>query len=83
MNNFRPISSCNVMYKYISKVIVSRLKGIFLNVIGPPQTTFISGRKISDAILLTQELMHNYHLVSPIPKCALKINIRKSFNKLN
>jgi len=83
MNNFRLISSCNVMYKCIYKVIVSRLKEIFLNVIGPTQTAFVPCRKISDVILLTRELMHNYHLVSPVPKCALKINIRKAFDMLN
>jgi hypothetical protein len=54
MNNFRLISSCNVMYKSISKVIVSRLKKIFLDVIGPTQTAFVPGRKISDVILLTR-----------------------------
>ena len=35
MNDFRPISCYNMMYKYIYKVIVSRLKGIFPDVIGP------------------------------------------------
>jgi hypothetical protein len=35
MNDFRPISCCNAMNKYISKVIVSRLKEFFSNVISP------------------------------------------------
>jgi hypothetical protein len=35
MNDFRPISCYNMMYKYIYKVIGSRLKGIFPDVIGP------------------------------------------------
>ena len=33
MNDFKLISYCNIMYKYISKVIVNRLKGIFPEVI--------------------------------------------------
>jgi len=35
MNNFRRISCSNVIYKYISKVIVSGLKGMLVDVIGP------------------------------------------------
>jgi hypothetical protein len=40
MNNFRPISCCNMMYKCISKVIMNRSKGIFPEVIGLVQTIF-------------------------------------------
>ena len=41
MNDFRPISYCNVMYKCISKVIVSRLQLILPDVIRPSQTSFL------------------------------------------
>ena len=75
VNDFRPISCCNVIYKYISKVIVSRLNGIFLDVIGVAQTTFVPSGKILNAILLTRELMYNYHLASHIPRCAIKIDV--------
>lgn len=33
MNDFRPISFCNMIYKCISKVIKSRLNEIFLDII--------------------------------------------------
>jgi len=62
---------------------MSRLNGIFLDVIGVSQTTFVLGGKILDAILLTQELIYNYHLVSHIPKCALKIDIKKVFDTVS
>jgi len=53
MNDFRSIPCCNVMYKCIFKVIMNRLKGIFPIIIGPTQTTFVIGRKISNVISLT------------------------------
>lgn len=53
MNDFRSIPCCNVMYKYIFKVIMNGLKGIFPVIIGPTQTAFVLGRKISNVILLT------------------------------
>jgi hypothetical protein len=80
MNDFRPISCCNVMYKCISKVIVNRLKDALVDVIGPSQTTFLPGRNISDAILLTQELMHNAHLHTGPSRCALKVDLKKTFD---
>ena len=80
MNDFRPISCCNVLYKCISKVIVIRLKAALADVIGPSQSAFLSGRNISDAILLTQELMHNAHLNTGPPQCALKVDLRKAFD---
>ncbi|XP_035840389.1 uncharacterized protein LOC118487554 [Helianthus annuus] len=39
-----------------------RIKGILGSLVDINQSAFILGRKISDNILLTQELMHNYHV---------------------
>jgi hypothetical protein len=84
MNDFRSILCCyNVMYKCIFKVIVNKLKGIFPKVIGHAHAIFVPGRKIFDFILLTQELMHNYHLASSMTKCALKIDIKKAFDMIS
>jgi len=80
MNDFRTISCCNVMYKYISKVIMNRLNEIFLKIIGPTQNAFVLRRQIFDAILLTQKLMLDYHLASYMSRCALEIDIKKAFD---
>ncbi|KAJ6889558.1 hypothetical protein NC652_030338 [Populus alba x Populus x berolinensis] len=80
MNDFRPISCCNVLYKCISKIIVSRIKHALDEIIGTSQSAFLPGRNISDAILLTQELMHNNHLSTGPAKCAMKIDLRKAFD---
>jgi len=83
MNDYRPISCCNVMYKCISKIIVGRLKTALTDMISPSQAAFIPGRQISDAILLTQNLMHNYHLNKGPARCALKVDLRKAFDTVS
>lgn len=83
MDDYRPISCCNVMYKCISKVIASRLKIILPDVIGPSQSAFIPGRQISDNILLSQELLHNYHLNTGSARCALKVDLKKAFDTIS
>lgn len=83
MNDYRPISCCNVMYKCISKIIVGRLKAALTDVISPSQSAFIPGRQISDEILFTQNLMHNYHLNKGPVRCALKVDLRKAFDTVS
>ncbi|WP_222185187.1 reverse transcriptase domain-containing protein, partial [Geminicoccus harenae] len=69
-NEFRPIACCNVVYKCISKIIANRLKLCIPDIISPFQSAFVHGRIISDNILLTQEIMHNYHRDVGPPRCA-------------
>ncbi|KAJ7009360.1 hypothetical protein NC653_000125 [Populus alba x Populus x berolinensis] len=83
MDDYRPISCCNVLYKCISKVLVARLKLILPDVISPSQSAFIPGRQISDNILLTQELLHNYHLNKGPARCPLKIDLKKAFDTIS
>lgn len=83
MSDFRPISCCNITYKCIAKIIVSRIKPALASVIGKEQSTFIPGRHISDAILLSQELLHNYHTDKGPAKCAIKIDIKKAFDTIS
>ncbi|GJW78319.1 polypyrimidine tract-binding protein homolog 2 isoform X1 [Tanacetum coccineum] len=44
---------------------------------------FSNGRRISDNILLTQELMHNYHLKRGSPRCAFKVDIQKAYDTVD
>lgn len=83
MDQFRPISCCNTLYKCIAKMLTDRLKGVMNNIISPCQTAFVPGRKIGDNILLAQSLCRDYHLSSGSPRIAIKMDIRKAFDTLN
>ncbi|GJV09459.1 putative RNA-directed DNA polymerase [Tanacetum coccineum] len=47
------------------------------------QSAFVPGRRISYNILLTQELMHNYHLDRGPPRCAFKVDIQKAYDTVD
>ncbi|XP_022019376.1 uncharacterized protein LOC110919413 [Helianthus annuus] len=81
--DYRPISCCNVLFKCISKITTDRLKGYLDGLVSINQSAFVPGRKISDNILLTQELMHNYHTNRGPSRCALKIDIQKAYDTVN
>nr|GEU60435.1 hypothetical protein [Tanacetum cinerariifolium] len=49
----------------------------------PNQSAFVMGRSISDNILLTQEIMHNYHLDRGAPRCAFKVDIQKAYDTVD
>lgn len=58
MSELRPISLCNVAYKIISKVFCQRLKSFLPNIISETQLVFVSGRLISNNILIAQKMFH-------------------------
>ncbi|GJW60133.1 putative RNA-directed DNA polymerase [Tanacetum coccineum] len=83
VNDYRPISCCNVLFKCISKIIANRLKDSLQRLVSPNQSAFVPGRCISDNILLTQEIMHNYHLDRGVPRCAFKVDIQKAYDTVD
>lgn len=51
--DFRSISLCNTIYKILTKVLVNRNRPILSNLIGPFQSSFLPGRRMTDnAIVL-------------------------------
>ncbi|GJV17869.1 hypothetical protein Tco_1363192 [Tanacetum coccineum] len=83
VNDYRSISCCNVLFKCISKIIANRIKHNLKFLISPNQSVFIPSRSITDNILLTQELMHNYHLDRGTPRCAFKVDIQKAYDTVD
>lgn len=83
VGEFRPIALCNVVYKCISKILANRIKGSLDSIIDDNQNAFIPGRRISDNILLTQELLRNYHRDKGVPRCAFKVDIKKAYDSVN
>ncbi|GJU76117.1 reverse transcriptase domain-containing protein [Tanacetum coccineum] len=47
------------------------------------KSAFVLGRSIADNTLLTQELMHNYHLDRGLPRCAFKVDIQKAYDTVD
>lgn len=56
VNHFRLISLCNVTYKIISKIMVSKLKPFVDILINLYQNAFIQGRSITNNIMIAHEI---------------------------
>ncbi|XP_026434559.1 uncharacterized protein LOC113332102 [Papaver somniferum] len=60
LNDFRPISLTNTVYKIISKNLTNRLKPVLDSLISAYQSAFIANRKIHDNIIISHEILHSF-----------------------
>ena len=84
LNNYRPISLCNTVYKIVSKITVARLRPYLDKLISPCQSTFIPGRKGIDNAIIAQEVIHSLRQKKKgkVGYMALKIDLEKAYDKL-
>jgi hypothetical protein len=75
-------SFCNTVYKCIAKILAGRIKAVLPSLVGPYQTAFISGRRISNNVLLSQELMKGYHKSTGPARCAMKVELMKAYDSV-
>ncbi|KAK4270478.1 hypothetical protein QN277_023510 [Acacia crassicarpa] len=84
VQDFRPISLCNVIFKIVTKVIANRIKVVLPKIISPHQCSFVPGRHSSDNIIVAQEVIHSMrNLQGKRGYMAIKIDLEKANDRVN
>lgn len=82
VSDFRPISCLNTVYKVISKLLASRLQSLLPSMISHEQSAFLSGRLLSENVLLASEIVQGYNRKYISPRSMLKVDLRKAFDSV-
>ncbi|KAF3792602.1 Transposon TX1 uncharacterized protein [Nymphaea thermarum] len=82
VEDFRPISLCNSIYKIITKVIVNRMRDILGRIINANQAAFLKGRHIHDNILWVNETINSKEFWDK-GGCCLKLDLMKAYDRVS
>lgn len=75
---------CNILYKFISEVLVNRLQNILPDLISKHQSAFQSNKIISNNILVVFETLHpmKNQKSKKVRFMAMKLDMRKNYGKV-
>ena len=82
LSDFRPISCCNTLYKFIAKILANRFQKVIDELISENQCVFIKDRLILDCTLLSYEFIRDFNKPMGSRAC-IKIDLRKAFDSVN
>lgn len=84
IDQYRPISLCNTIYKLASKTLANRLKPIVNTIILPTQSAFVPRRIISDNTIPGFESIHKLRAQTKGKKglCAVKLDMFKAYDRV-
>ena len=74
LSDYMTISSCNLLYKFISKVLSNRLK-MAVGKLVSDQCAFLAGRYITDCNLLAHELVRDFKKIGA--RAYIKVDLRR------
>ncbi|XP_056688116.1 uncharacterized protein [Spinacia oleracea] len=80
VQEYMPISCCNVVYKCISKVLCYRLRSILPDVIAQNQGAFVHNRFIAHNIMVFQDLAKGYERKNNSAGCLIKLDLQKPYD---
>ena len=82
IQDFRPISLVNSLYKLIAKVLANRLKKVMSKLVNIAQNAFVAGRQILDASLIANEVIDSITKKKE-KRILCKLDIEKAYDTLN
>ena len=82
LKDFRPISLLVSLYKILVRVLANRLKKVVGKVVSKAQNAFLEGRQITNASLITNELIDHWQKQKE-KGVICKLDIEKAFDSIN
>ncbi|CAN0825290.1 LINE-1 retrotransposable element ORF2 protein [Linum grandiflorum] len=82
IRDLRPISLVGIIYKLLSKCLMSRFRMVLKEVISPCQAAFLEGRQITEASLIANELLDSRRAAGK-SGIVLKLDLEKAFDSVN
>ncbi|XP_074298419.1 uncharacterized protein LOC141629294 [Silene latifolia] len=84
VQDYCPISLCNVFMRIVTKCIANRLRKIMGYLVGQSQNAFIQGRHISDNILIAHEAIYNINSYKKgrYGRFAFKADMSKAYDRV-
>lgn len=82
INNWRPISLCNVDYKIVTKTLANRLKTVIGSIVNCEQSYCIPERTIYDNIIVAK-FMYDHHSKHSLPLAMVSLDQSKAFDNVS